>query len=348
MSNTKLCGVTLTISIISTHEHSPRKRTILEIMTFSHLLSVRNNFLIITCWTCLGTFSFSEQFITYQRAISQKQQHNPQQRTKHQNINHIFQISSSSMNVNFRKRLRSYLRMHTRTHTFIFHNVQLVNTFFISEKIDKDLSTSKKLLDRFQNPARPPSHHDHTLKDQLDDARQQENKRVVTKITQDQSIDNNTDTTNESEAQKLTIILKGRGRHESRTNRWSLKLDSSKNDTSTTAATSTTEQPWRIRQRTPYIRNLAYHRVTGNPVPYRPGMGSNPKAYIAVSVIAPKRASTRTPDGGDADDEIMLENELRQLKPWTHDQNLKNMASLRSRWVIRSDDSKAPFEGRAP
>lgn len=230
----------------------------------------------------------------------------------------------------------------------IFYEIQLINIYFISEKIDKDLSTSKKLLDRLQSPTRPPSRHDHVLEDQLDDARQQENKRVVTKMTKNQLIDNNTDATNESEAQKLTIILKGHGRHEPKTNRWSVKSNSSKNDTSTTATMSTTEHPWRIRQRTPYIRNLAYHRVTGNPVPYRPGMGSNPKAYIAVSVIAPKRASTRTPDDGDVDDQVMLENELRQLKPWTHDQNLKNMASLRSRWVIRSDDSKAPFEEQTP
>ncbi|XP_068894301.1 uncharacterized protein [Tenebrio molitor] len=79
-----------------------------------------------------------------------------------------------------------------------------------------------------------------------------------------------------------------------------------------------------------YPKTFAYHRVTGRPL----YLHKNPKAYIAVSVIAPKPISTRSKD-----DDLILEKELRQLKPWTHNQNLKNMASLRSRWVIQRDDN---------
>ncbi|KAG5894671.1 hypothetical protein JTB14_017377 [Gonioctena quinquepunctata] len=80
-----------------------------------------------------------------------------------------------------------------------------------------------------------------------------------------------------------------------------------------------------------YQKNFAYHRVTGKPI----NLNKNPKAYIAVSVIAPKPTHTRS-----GQEDVSLENELHQLKPWTHNQNLKNMASIRSRWVIQSEQDK--------
>ncbi|GJQ66451.1 hypothetical protein Trydic_g4451 [Trypoxylus dichotomus] len=86
-----------------------------------------------------------------------------------------------------------------------------------------------------------------------------------------------------------------------------------------------------------FPRNFAYHRVTGNPL-YHNNINNNPKAYIAVSVIAPKPINDRP-----TDEDLVLENELRELKPWTHNQNLKNMASIRSRWVIQSDKEKAAY-----
>lgn len=82
-----------------------------------------------------------------------------------------------------------------------------------------------------------------------------------------------------------------------------------------------------------YPHNFAYHRVTGKPLYHHTNSNSKgPKAYIAVSVIAPKNPTER--------DEMNLENELRQLKPWTHQQNLKNMADIRSKWVIQSSKER--------
>lgn len=102
----------------------------------------------------------------------------------------------------------------------------------------------------------------------------------------------------------------------------------------------TTRYPWNVQTKpakSAYPRNFAYHRVTGNPL-YHNNLNSNPKAYIAVSVIAPKPINERP-----IDDDMVLENQLRELKPWTHNQNLKNMASIRSRWVIQSDKDKAAY-----
>ncbi|XP_008195931.1 uncharacterized protein LOC103313712 [Tribolium castaneum] len=89
----------------------------------------------------------------------------------------------------------------------------------------------------------------------------------------------------------------------------------------------------RNNQYKPFPKTFAYHRVTGRPM----YLQKNPKAYIAVSVIAPKYINS-----GTKDEDLILEKELRQLKPWTHDQNLKNMASIRSRWVIGREDRKKP------
>jgi len=77
-------------------------------------------------------------------------------------------------------------------------------------------------------------------------------------------------------------------------------------------------------------KNFAYHRVTGNP------LNKKPKAYIAVSVIAPKSMQSEVKPTHM--DETILENELKELKPWTHQGNLKNMADIRSNWLIQSRD----------
>lgn len=78
-------------------------------------------------------------------------------------------------------------------------------------------------------------------------------------------------------------------------------------------------------------KTFAYHRVTGRPL----YLNKNPKAYIAVSVIAQK--STRAKESDDS----TLEKELRQLKPWTHSQNLENMANIRSKWGVQNGGGKA-------
>ncbi|XP_072378812.1 uncharacterized protein [Diabrotica undecimpunctata] len=84
-----------------------------------------------------------------------------------------------------------------------------------------------------------------------------------------------------------------------------------------------------------YPKNFTYHRVTGKP----DSTSKNPKAYIAVSIIAPKSASKDT-NSKQSDEEVTLENELHQLKPWSHVQNLKNMESIRSKWHVKKNQKK--------
>ncbi|XP_056634383.1 uncharacterized protein LOC130443621 isoform X1 [Diorhabda sublineata] len=79
-----------------------------------------------------------------------------------------------------------------------------------------------------------------------------------------------------------------------------------------------------------YPKNFTYHRVTGKP----DNTSKNPRAYIAVSVIAPNKTSSKTKAVG-IEEDLTLENELHQLKPWTHLQNLKDMESIRSKWIVR-------------
>ncbi|XP_049825145.1 serine/threonine-protein kinase pakG-like isoform X2 [Aethina tumida] len=106
---------------------------------------------------------------------------------------------------------------------------------------------------------------------------------------------------------------------------------------STTESTSSfKKEKWpdfeKSQPKKPYqnAKNFAYHRVTGKPI----YLNKNPKAYIAVSVIAPKTKNTAKTVEKDAN--LDLEDELKRLKPWTHEQNLKDMETLRSRWLIKS------------
>lgn len=118
-----------------------------------------------------------------------------------------------------------------------------------------------------------------------------------------------------------------------KTNKWPLF----EGETSyATENTGITKFPWELSKtsKNTYPRNFAYHRVTGKPF----NKDKNPKAYIAVSVIAPKPINMRTKA-----EDVSLENELRELKPWTHSQNLKNMEAIRSRWVIQSEENRKKF-----
>ncbi|KAF5304915.1 hypothetical protein FQR65_LT00799 [Abscondita terminalis] len=83
-----------------------------------------------------------------------------------------------------------------------------------------------------------------------------------------------------------------------------------------------------------YPRNFAYHRVTGNPL-YHSNFDKNPKAYIAVSVIAPKPLHSRSQE-----EDLILENELRQLKPWTTKQSYDRPGGINPRWIMPTENNK--------
>lgn len=82
-------------------------------------------------------------------------------------------------------------------------------------------------------------------------------------------------------------------------------------------------------QATPVNRNrhrqFEYRVVTDRPFIH----SKTPKAYIAVSVIAPKPMEPQ-------DDDFLLESELRQLKPWPLRQDYQDMEPLQTRWAKKA------------
>lgn len=214
-----------------------------------------------------------------------------------------------------------------------FHpNLTQLTLISLSEKIDNDLRTSKLLLENL--PKSEKAELVLQKKEQFE--RTSEATTIKSKPAED--------------VKKMVVVLNGNKRGKSRSegalksNKWPefepegriiYKPPSELEHQSF----ETSKYPWQSETKPgskTYPRNFAYHRVTGHPL-YHTNIDKNPKAYIAVSVIAPKPLHSRPQD-----EDLILENELRQLKPWTHKQNLKNMAAIRSRWVIESENNKEP------
>lgn len=217
-------------------------------------------------------------------------------------------------------------------------------------KIDTDLTTSKNLYHTInpnqnlnndldgngnvkQEVEEIMKQHENYLKtqnvdDELEIARRNGNVDEIVKT-------NNTDT----QVQKMIVILNGQNHNKNQNvteyamkkNQW--PVFDTNDENYVTETSDMTKYPWQLKTTTKntYPRNFAYHRVTGKPF----NKDKNPKAYIAVSVIAPKPINTRSKMN-----DVTLENQLKELKPWTHSQNLKNMAAIRSRWVIQTDEEK--------
>lgn len=82
-------------------------------------------------------------------------------------------------------------------------------------------------------------------------------------------------------------------------------------------------------------RQFEYRVVTDRPFVH----SKTPKAYIAVSVIAPKPMEPQ-------EDDFFLENELRQLKPWPLQQEYQEAEPIQPRWIKkaqqRNDENKSP------
>lgn len=120
-------------------------------------------------------------------------------------------------------------------------------------------------------------------------------------------------------------------------NKWPVFEEKSKpvnsKDYTSFESSEVAKYPWQLQNKNKAYshNNFVYHRVTGQP--NLPNLNKNPKAYIAVSVIAPKPMDTEN---------IELENELRQLKPWTPNHHLLNV----NRWQEQGIRNKEKFSGR--
>lgn len=74
-------------------------------------------------------------------------------------------------------------------------------------------------------------------------------------------------------------------------------------------------------------RNFEYRVVTDRPYLH----SKTPKAYIAVSLIAPKPLESEEED-------LLLEHELRQLKPWQHSREFPNLEPFHTRWAKKASE----------
>lgn len=195
-------------------------------------------------------------------------------------------------------------------------------------KIDNDIITSKKLIadleeDEYLSTS-PPS--------------------VQTTTQQSTTVTESQESTTVGEVQRLIILLdneeqKSRSRNKPKNTVTWPNLDEQKtNDVTSTKQQApneklTTENMYPWNNKKPSLlkeKEFTFHRVTGKPLHYRSNYDKTTarNAYVAVSVIGPKNKDN------------LLEDELRQLKPWNHQDNLNKMENLRKKWFIQPDRQK--------
>lgn len=196
--------------------------------------------------------------------------------------------------------------------------------FFLG-KIDNDIVTSKKLLADLENneeeysSTSPPDVQTTALPSTIN-ADNLENATV-------------------SEVQRLIILLdneeqESKNRNKSKTNEMWPNLDNQKTDDKETAGNDllTTRNMFWNNKKPNFAKEkeFLFHRVTGKPLNYRSNYDKPTarNAYIAVSVVGPKNKDN------------LLEDELRQLKPWNHQDNLNRMENLRKKWFLQPNRQK--------
>ncbi|XP_031327318.1 uncharacterized protein LOC116173859 [Photinus pyralis] len=229
-------------------------------------------------------------------------------------------------------------------------------------KIDNDLITSKKLFDSIQNSiedinnfssvAQPMTNENSSKRGNEDLERSNKSAAHTTDKRQGEIVTNTTNDNSTIELHKMVVILNGdkqrptpnKAEEALKTNKWpdfetEGKLVYKPNDDLGHQNVDSSRYNWQSGGNSgskSYPRNFAYHRVTGNPL-YHSNLDKNPKAYIAVSVIAPK------PLRPALQDDIILENELRQLKPWNSNKGYKTMAAGRSRWIASPENNNSRY-----
>lgn len=187
--------------------------------------------------------------------------------------------------------------------------------YFITEKIDSDILTSKKLLTDLE-----------------EEKQEEETSTMPPSTTEIPSPVTETTENQTSEVQRLIILLDN---NQSRTKNNTRKWPNLDEDPPPTEKISTENlYPWNkpIKNTLSKEKEFTFHRVTGKPLHYRPNedKATARNAYVAVSAIGQ--------DGGGKD--ALLENELRQLKPWSHQDNLNRMEKLRKKWFLQPPDGQ--------
>ncbi|KAJ8963183.1 hypothetical protein NQ318_018648 [Aromia moschata] len=212
---------------------------------------------------------------------------------------------------------------------------------FVVENIDRDLMTSRNVVSSLKSNS-PPSGR---VQNRGDDDEYNVNKEVVPGVSGGSTpigVDQRKETWNErgSDTKHFDATREKESKwptfeDEAQDNEYvKFVNNTSAVSTNHTARNDVQKDSWQMQNRSAkstYPKNFSYHRVTGKPI----YLNKNPTAYIAVSVIAPKQINVRSKD-----EDVTLERQLHQLKPWTRSQNLENTADVRSRWAKRRDEFK--------
>lgn len=207
------------------------------------------------------------------------------------------------------------------------------------QKIDNDLLTSKKLFDSIQNSIEDIDNFSSIsryVKNEVNTTKQDVENVTIARNNANTTEHSDNSKINDDKIQKMVVILNDKKQKPStahidealKSNRWPDFQSEGKVVYKPNSDNSRYQwQSGLNSESKTYPRNFAYHRVTGNPL-YHSNFDKNPKAYIAVSVIAPKPLHSRSQE-----EDLILENELRQLKPWTKKQNHNSMREINTRWL---------------
>lgn len=213
--------------------------------------------------------------------------------------------------------------------------------FLFTENLDEDLKASKRIVDDIQEKRSHTENHEKKTTDKEkrynthDDAKSREQHEVVYG-----NVFNDPDAYKAAEEKDRMLELLNVTENKLKSNNWPDLYGSvrqnHKQDYFAEEVPPIKYQPPQpgAINRNPH-RQFEYRVVTDRPFVH----SKTPKAYIAVSVIAPKPMEPQ-------EDDFFLENELRQLKPWPLRQEYQEAEALQPRWIKkaqqRSDDNKSP------
>lgn len=208
--------------------------------------------------------------------------------------------------------------------------VNLIYLFF-SENIDEDLQASKKIVDDIQSKeSHTKNSHEEPNKEKRYSNHDDKSKEVVYG-----SILRDPEQNKATEADEKIWELKNITENKAKINNWpdlnhndrlyGVPRSNYKQDYFPEDPSPIKLQPLPVAINRNQHRQFEYRVVTDRPFVH----SKTPKAYIAVSLIAPKPMEPQ-------EDDFFLENELRQLKPWPMRQEYQEADHIQPRWIKKA------------
>lgn len=218
---------------------------------------------------------------------------------------------------------------------YVLYNVITNILFVVAENIDEDLQASKKIVDDIQEKERLTEIKQKSVDvKRYDDGIQDQNSKSIygklLKLSAAEDNDSNWELKNVSQHQPNSF-------------------SNLKENNQQFVFSSSNREPDNFVKDTPQMKfkqdpapnnKNRHHQFEYRVVTDRPFVHSKtPKAYIAVSLIAPKPIESQ-------EDDFFLENELRELKPWPLHQDYQEPEHIHRSWIKkaqqRNDENDSP------